>query len=247
MTGHAVSLGTLLSTVDVSNAYWAFSQLKYKPHPDVLTNLWEVAVQNIAMADIRSVSGLLESAVKTGHKPSKASLTAISDFILESWSDISARETANVFISFVRLGFAPPREILMLVDAKILRDFGQFSNRDVALCLSAFRLAKHKPSDQVLALVLRKINTNFDDYNERDVIQIMYSLAKMNVDPGAGNLNKVADQMLRNPKSCTAESTLRMLDAYLSTGYEPTEDFVALVKERNKKTNARSGSIIRRF
>ena len=54
-------------------------------------------------------------------------------------------------------------------------------NRDLALCLSAFRLAKHKPSEGVLAMVLRKVSTSFEDFNERDVVQILYSLAKMNV------------------------------------------------------------------
>lgn len=245
LTGHAVSLGSLLSTVDVSNAFWAFSQLKYRPHPNVLHELWEVGAQNISTADIRSLAGLLESGVKTGHKPSKASLVAMSDHILGSWSSVTPREAANVFISFIRLGFVPPAELLDAVDEKISRDFGTFSNRDLALCLSAFRLAKHKPSEGVLAMVLRKVSTSFEDFNERDVVQILYSLAKMNVDPGAKNLDRCANTMVCHPDTCTAESTLRVLDAYVTTGYEPAQEFLSLVKQKNKKTNARSGQLLR--
>ncbi|QDZ17929.1 hypothetical protein HOP50_01g04350 [Chloropicon primus] len=245
LTGHAVSLGSLLSTVDVSNAFWAFSQLKYKPHPDVLHNLWEVAVLNISVADIRSIAGLLESAVKTGHKPSKPSLVTISERILDSWDSVSAREAATVFISFVRLGFVPPPELLDAVDSKMQDNFGEFSNRDVAICLSAFRLAKHKPGERLLAVILRKVNTSFEDFKDRDIVQILYSLAKMNVDPGVKNLDRCANMMVCYPKTCTAEGSLRILEAYVNTGYEPAEEFIALVKQKNKKTNARSGQILR--
>ena len=135
----------------------------------------------------------------------------------------------------------------MAIDSKMQLDFDQFSNRDLALCLSAFRLARTKPSAKTLATILVKVKRNFDDFNERDIIQILYSLSKMNVDPGLENLDRVSAQMVSNPKACTAESTLRILDAYVSTGYEPSQEFVAVVKMKNKKTNARSGQLIRKF
>jgi len=247
LTGHAVSLGGLLSTVDVSNAFWAFSQLKYKPHPNVVQELWDVAAMNVSLADFRSIAGLLESSVKMGHKPSTASLTTINEYVMDNWIDITARETANVFISFVRLGYVPSKEFLMATDAKIQNDFDDFSNRDIALCLSAFRLAKHKPSEKTFAQILMKVNANFHDFHDRDIVQILYSFCKMNVDPGLENLNKVSDNMVSNPNSCTSESTLRMLDAYVSAGYQPSEEFIGLAKQKNKKTNARSGQLIRRF
>ena len=192
-------------------------------------------------------AGLLESSVKMGHKPSTASLTTINEYVMDNWIDITARETANVFISFVRLGYVPSKEFLMATDAKIQNDFDDFSNRDIALCLSAFRLAKHKPSEKTFAQILMKVNANFHDFHDRDIVQILYSFCKMNVDPGLENLNKVSDNMVSNPNSCTSESTLRMLDAYVSSGYQPSEEFIGLAKQKNKKTNARSGQLIRRF
>jgi hypothetical protein len=247
LTGHAVSLGSLLSTVDVSNCCFAFQQLKYRPPPQVMTELWNVAVQNISIADGKTLAGLLDSVVKLGHKPSNESLTIVSDSLLYKWDEITPRVASNSFISFVRLGYLPGKDFLKSIDDKLQADFDHFSNRDIALCLSAFRLAKQIPSEVALGRVLAKVNSSFDEFNERDIVQILFSLSKLNVDPGLQNLQKTSNAMLSDPASCTGESTLRILDAYVSTGYEPSESFIDLVKQKNKKTNARSGQLIRRF
>ena len=185
--------------------------------------------------------------MKLGHKPSNESLTIVSDSLLYKWDEITPRVASNSFISFVRLGYLPGKDFLKSIDDKLQADFDHFSNRDIALCLSAFRLAKQIPSEVALGRVLAKVNGSYDDFNERDIVQILFSLSKLNVDPGLQNLQKTSDAMLSDPASCTGESTLRILDAYVTTGHEPSESFIDLVKQKNKKTNARSGQLIRRF
>ena len=247
LTGHAVSLGSLLSTVDVSNCFFAFQQLKYRPPPKVMAELWNVAILNISIADGKTLAGLLDSVVKLGDKPSNESLTIVSESLLYRWDEVTPRVASNSFISFVRLGFMPGKDFLKSIDEKFQAEFERFSNRDIALCLSAFRLAKQIPSEAVLGRVLAKVNGSFDEFNERDIVNILFSLSKLNVDPGLQNLQKTSNAMISDPASCTGESTLRILDAYVSTGYEPSETFIDLVRQKNKKTNARSGQLIRRF
>ena len=232
LTGHAVSLGSILATIDVSNMFWAFSQLSYKPHPSVLEQLWTTAIDNVSQSDGRAVSMLLESTLRNRHKPPQDTLALLTAHVLRTLDEYSAREISNIAISVVRLGHKPPPGFHAALDSKIVAMLGAFSDRDLSLCFTAFRLQGFTPSQETLDAVRGRFEATSRKMKEKDLVQLLYSLASMHAQLSKPTLDALCRRLTDQKASFTSDGLVRVCDAFVMCGYDPGEE---LLKQAAKK------------